>query len=63
MPAFRNYADGLFELNCTLERATARLAALDVPPEANIHEVYRLLEAGESARVWDFQKGHCGHAV
>jgi Domain of unknown function (DUF4265) len=60
---FRSYAARLLELRRTFERATAQLAAVDVPPEANIHEVYGLLEAGEQAGVWDFQEGYCGHAV
>ncbi len=60
---FRSYAERLLGLGCTFERATAQLAAVDVPPEANIHEVYGLLEAGEQAGVWDFQEGHCGHPV
>lgn len=60
---FRSYAERLLGLGCTFERATAQLAAVDVPPEANIHKVYGLLEAGEQAGVWDFQEGHCGHPV
>ena len=48
---------------CTFERANATLVAIDVPPEAAIHDVYRALEAGERAGDWDFEEGHCGHPV
>ena len=48
---------------CTYERGDATLVAIDVPPEADIHRVYKALEAGESAGDWDFEEGHCGHAV
>jgi hypothetical protein len=33
------------------------LYSVDVPPSANIHEVYGLLEEGASAGVWKFQEG------
>lgn len=48
---------------CTYEEGPAPLVAVDVPPEADIHEVYRLLQAGEDAGMWSFEEGHCGHAV
>jgi hypothetical protein len=50
-------------LGCTYERATEHLLAVDVPPESDIHAVYRALEAGENDGVWEFEEGHCGHAV
>jgi hypothetical protein len=49
-------------LGCTYE-STARLVAVDVPPSTNVHDVYGLLSAGEEAGDWDFEEGHCGHAV
>lgn len=51
----------LQNLGCTYERATRSLLAVDVPPLAEIHEVYQLLEHGVAAGVWDFEEGHCGH--
>lgn len=48
---------------CTFECATDRLIAVDVPPSAEIHSVYKLLEDGEAAGVWEFEEGHCGHPV
>lgn len=51
----------LRELGCTYERATRRFVAIDVPPHADIHAVYQALEEGESACLWEFEEGHCGH--
>jgi hypothetical protein len=48
---------------CEYERATNTLVAIDVPPSAEIQTIYRLLKAGEEAGVWDFEEGHCGHAI
>jgi Domain of unknown function (DUF4265) len=51
----------LRELGCTYERATRRFVAIDVPPHADIQAVYRALEEGEKAQLWEFEEGHCGH--
>jgi len=53
----------LKELGCTYERATRRFVAIDVPPAADIHAVYQMLEDGESSGRWEFEEGHCGHLV
>ena len=50
-------------LGCTYERATERLLAIDVPPEADIYAVYAALEEGEKVGVWDFEEAHCGHPL
>ncbi len=50
-------------LGCTLERATGRLFAVDVPPAADIHEVYDGLAKGAAAGVWDFEEAHVGHVL
>lgn len=47
---------------CAFERA-GRLIAIDVPPEADIYDVYAELEAGADAGRWDLQEGHVGHRV
>jgi hypothetical protein len=60
---FAKYWDPLQVLGCTYERATKRLLAIDVPPNADIYVVYELLEVGERAGVWSFQEGHCGHPL
>lgn len=49
----------LNELGCTYE--VGPVLALDVPPAADIHRVYRLLEEGEAKGLWEFEEGHCGH--
>lgn len=45
------------------EGAFRRLLAIDVPPEADIHQVYAQLQAGESEGNWVFEGGHYGHPV
>jgi hypothetical protein len=34
------------------------LFSVDVPPSANIYEIYGILQRGESASVWMFQEGY-----
>jgi hypothetical protein len=54
---------GLEQLGCTYEQGPGSLRAVDVPPSADIYEVYKLLEQGEHEGVWEFEEGHCGHPV
>lgn len=61
--SFPEYWSPLERLGCTLERATARLLAVDVPPQADIYAVYDALSKGEAAGVWDFEEAHVGHAL
>jgi hypothetical protein len=60
---FQEFWNPLQSVGCTYESATLRLLAIDVPPEADIYQVYALLEEGESKGVWEFEEGHCGHPV
>ena len=53
----------LHAMGCGYEGVSGKLLAVDVPPSANIHAVYALLEAGESDGVWEFEEGHCGHPL
>lgn len=53
----------LNRLHCTYEAATEKLVGIDVPPEADIREVYHVLENAEEQGLIDFQEGHCGHSV
>lgn len=46
---------------CTFERATTRLFSVDIPPNADLHEAYAALSAGDAADVWDFEEAHVGH--
>lgn len=61
-PRFKLRWRALEELGCTYE-FTARLVAVDVPPSTHVHDVYKLLAAGEADGDWEFEEGHCGHAV
>jgi hypothetical protein len=53
----------LEQLGCTYEQGPGNLKAVDVPPKANIYQVYELLEQGGHEGVWDFEEGHCGHPL
>ncbi len=43
---------------CTFECANQRYIAVDIPPSANVAELYELLERGEEQGVWVFEEGH-----
>jgi hypothetical protein len=58
---FSRLWEALERLGCSYEGATKRLIAIDVPPEADIHAAYKILQQGEAVGLWDFQEGHCGH--
>jgi hypothetical protein len=60
---FQEFWAPIERCGCTVERATERLFGVDVPPEADIHQVYDLLQAGENASVWDFEEAHVGHPL
>jgi hypothetical protein len=48
-------------LGCTNEGSGAneqRLYSIDIPPGADVHAVYRLLEEGEKAGHWVFEEAH-----
>lgn len=53
----------LKSLGCTYERATDRVIAVDVPPEADMFAVYGLLQEGERSGKWNFEEGHCAHPL
>lgn len=59
--SFQSRWKRLEEEGCTRERATRRLVCIDVPPEADVHRVYEILESGEAAETWGFEEAHCGH--
>lgn len=61
--AWQKYWQPLEAAGCSYERADKKLFAVDVPPKADIHQVYALLEAGERDGVWGFEEGHCGHLL
>ncbi len=59
--AFSTFWAPLAQLGCSYEEGI--VLAVDVLPGADIYAVYRLLEAGELAGIWDFDEGHCGHPL
>jgi hypothetical protein len=61
--AFAPLWDPLGKLGCTYERANTRLIGIDVPPGSDVYAVYDVLEKGEQAKHWEFEEGHCGHAL
>lgn len=63
---FSSYWLPLEELGCSYEssdRNKTYLLAVDVPPGADIHKVYGLLDEGEKEGIWEFEEGHCGHII
>ncbi len=49
--------EALEELDCYVERRDAKLAAIDVPPQADLDDVYAILEDGAEAGIWEFEEG------
>jgi Domain of unknown function (DUF4265) len=59
------YWSMLKKIGCSCEGATVhwdgekrKLYSVDVPPSTDLHEVYGILERGESDKVWIFQEGY-----
>ncbi|MEO8158004.1 MAG: DUF4265 domain-containing protein [Betaproteobacteria bacterium] len=60
---FAAYWEPIEKLGCSFEGIDGKLLSVDVPPGADIHEAFHLMESGKSAGVWDFQEQDVGHAV
>lgn len=58
---FLKHWEPLQKIGCTFEEGP--VVAIDVPPDADIYAVYRLLEEGEKMGIWQFEEGHCGHRL
>ncbi len=56
---FLKYWEPVQRLGCSYEQGL--VLAVDVPPSADIKDVYELLEAGLAAGAWEFEEGHCCH--
>lgn len=50
-------------IGCWYEEGTERYIAVDVPPETDIYEAYRLFEEGMKDGVWTFDEAFCGHPL
>jgi hypothetical protein len=57
-PQFKEYWNELAKLGCTFENANDRLLVVDVPPGADVSEVYGALQRGEAEGIWVFEEGH-----
>ncbi len=60
---FDEYWEPLSSMGCRYMAVDERYIAVDVPPRADINEVYGLLEEGEAAGVWYFEEANCGHPL
>jgi len=62
---FRRFWLPLQNIGCSYESTSIDflIYAVDVPPKTNIYYVFDLLSAGESAGIWGFDEGHCGHLL
>lgn len=64
-PRLDAYWDRLRQKGCSYESmemnfsmGRRQLMSVDVPPAANIHDVYAVLQKGEDEGVWMFQEGY-----
>jgi hypothetical protein len=60
---FKTVWKNIEPLGATYERATDRLIAIDVPPEADIDKIYAALEREEKANTWGFEEAHFGRQL
>jgi len=60
---FLEYWSDFKRLNCTFEKATKHLIAIDVPALTDIYKVYDVLVLGEKNGIWEFEEVHVGHKL
>lgn len=56
----------LESLSCTYEEARVggnKLLSVDIPPNVDIYEAYKIMEEGSEMGVWDFEEAHVGHSI
>ncbi len=58
---FARYCRRLALLGCLHETDGNCFYAIDVPPQAGISDLHRILDDGERAGVWHFQEAQCSH--
>lgn len=61
--SFRTCWASVAQMGGTFENANDRLISVDVPPTANIANVYKCLKRGEDDGVWEFEEGNHEGAV
>jgi hypothetical protein len=59
-PDFQSRWKAISELGATFENADGHFISIDIPPERNIAEIYKLLENGEEEGIWVFEEAHYG---
>jgi hypothetical protein len=62
-PEATNFLGQLESRACSYEGVRGRMIAVDVKPEADIYEVYSLLQKAENEGLLQFEEGHCGHRL
>lgn len=62
-PEVMTVLSSLRNLRCDLEPATDKIVGVDVLPEADVYEVYGVLEQAERSGILEFEEGHCGHPL
>lgn len=60
---FKKQWKKLEEIGCTYEGSESKLLSIDVPATTDIFAAYALLEAGESAGIWEFEEAKCAHTT
>ena len=55
---FREHWAGIKKLGATYENGNDCLVAVDIPPDADIAGIYRLLHNGETEGVWFFEEAN-----
>jgi Domain of unknown function (DUF4265) len=59
-PDFQLRWKALSELGATFENADDHFVSIDIPPERDIAEIYKLMENGEEEGIWVFEEAHYG---
>lgn len=57
-PDFQAYWEPISRQGATFENADNHFIAIDITPEQNIVEIYKLLEKGELDGIWAFEEAH-----
>jgi len=55
---FERFWKLISEMGGSYENANDRLVAVDLPPDADVSQIYKVFEAGEQDGVWAFEEAH-----
>lgn len=59
-PDFQTYWKPISRHGATFENADNHFISIDITPEQNIVEIYKLFEKGELDGIWAFEEAHYG---